>query len=176
MVSGKNVKDSSLTGKDLKDGSVTGTDVGDGSIAAGDLAPGTLQAGPQGPKGDPGAGGQRGEQGKEGVAGIAGEAGSAVAYGEVEGNSGLLFPEETKNIVRSAKSAPQPGGYCLQMSPTPKNVVATITGGSPGEIATVIYAGGGVHCAAGDPGYNVFVSTWDVNGALADRSFQIAGN
>jgi len=67
VITGKNVKNSSLTGKDVKNSSLTGADVraeslnggdvADGSLLGQDFAPGQL---PQGPKGDKGAPGQDG--------------------------------------------------------------------------------------------------------------------
>ena len=79
VITGKNVKDSSLTGADVKNNSLTGgdvknssltgadlraesvnsDDVADGSLLGADFAPGQLPAGAQGPKGDTGAKGDR---------------------------------------------------------------------------------------------------------------------
>lgn len=81
VITGKNVKNSSLTGADVKNSSLTGTDVknnslggsdigtgavnsddvANGSLLALDFASGQLPAGPQGPKGDTGPPGDPGQ-------------------------------------------------------------------------------------------------------------------
>jgi hypothetical protein len=53
-VTGKTVKDRSLTAKDIKKGSLTTTEVRDRSLLSKDFKTGQLPAGPQGPKGDKG--------------------------------------------------------------------------------------------------------------------------
>ena len=60
VITGKNVKDSSLTGADVKKGSLTGSDVKNESLAPADFS-GSVQGatGPQGPKGDTGRRGCR---------------------------------------------------------------------------------------------------------------------
>ena len=82
LLTGKNVKNSSLTGTDIKNSSLTTSDVKNGSLLAGDFASGQLPGGaqgaqgPQGPKGDPGAQGIQGEQGEQGIQGDKGDTGS----------------------------------------------------------------------------------------------------
>jgi hypothetical protein len=56
-VTGKNVKDGTLSGKDIRNQSLTGGDVRNGTLAPTDFKRGALPAGPpgpQGPQGDPG--------------------------------------------------------------------------------------------------------------------------
>jgi hypothetical protein len=86
-VTGKNVKDESLTGKDIRRNSIrssdvkalTGADVTNGSLLAADFKPGQL---PAGAKGDEGAQGARGEKGDKGDKGDTGPAGpTAMAFG-----------------------------------------------------------------------------------------------
>jgi hypothetical protein len=54
-IESRDVDNGSLTGSDLKTGSVTGSDVDDGSLRAADFKSGELPAGPAGPQGPPGA-------------------------------------------------------------------------------------------------------------------------
>lgn len=72
-----------VTGKQVKNGSLTGKDVRDASLAVVDLDPTVLShlqglAGPAGPKGDIGPQGPKGDPGAPGAAGPAGPAGPAV--------------------------------------------------------------------------------------------------
>ena len=64
VITGKNVKDSSLTGADVKKGSLTGSDVKNKSLAPADFNGSVTgpqgATGPQGPKGATGAPGQNG--------------------------------------------------------------------------------------------------------------------
>lgn len=86
------VAGSLITGKQIKDGSISSADVKDKSLAAADLAPAARAAlsgqtgpagttGPAGPAGPAGAAGARGAQGERGTAGPAGPTGmSALTY------------------------------------------------------------------------------------------------
>ena len=106
LITGKEVKDGSLSGRDIANRSLTGLDVRDRSLTPLDFN-GSVQgpagtAGPQGPKGDGGqqgpAGasgpqgpkGDRGEQGPAGASGPAGPAGPAGTQGP-SGVSGWEF-------------------------------------------------------------------------------------
>jgi hypothetical protein len=60
-----------ITGKQVKDGSLTTKDVKNGSLLSADFKPGQVSAGAQGPKGDPGAPGDKGEKGDKGAPGPA---------------------------------------------------------------------------------------------------------
>jgi hypothetical protein len=68
-ITGKNVKNRSLTAKDIKKSSLTTTEVKNRSLLARDFRAGQLPAGPQGNKGDKGDKGDRGAQGQAGVVG-----------------------------------------------------------------------------------------------------------
>jgi hypothetical protein len=71
MITGKNVKNSSLTGKDVKNG----------SLLAIDFKAGQLPSGPQGPKGDKGDRGDRAQViGADFTGSIAGDAGAVAAH------------------------------------------------------------------------------------------------
>jgi hypothetical protein len=54
VITGRNVKNSSLTGRDIKNSSLTTSDLKNHSLRALDFKSGQLKAGPQGPKGDKG--------------------------------------------------------------------------------------------------------------------------
>src|SRR4051794_38991752 len=60
LITGKNVKDSSLTGADIKDRSLTAKDFKTPPRVSSDAAPG-----PVGPQGPAGAAGERGERGEK---------------------------------------------------------------------------------------------------------------
>ena len=62
-MTGKNVKNSSLTGRDLRNGSVGGVDVKDRSLLNRDFKVGQLPAGPRGLQGLPGGRGPKGDTG-----------------------------------------------------------------------------------------------------------------
>jgi hypothetical protein len=90
-----------VTGKQVKDSSLTGADVRDGSLTAQDFKPGSLTGGPAGPKGAdgaPGAPGERGPAGERGPGGPAGPAGPAGPQGE-KGDKGDPGTDATINGV-----------------------------------------------------------------------------
>ena len=66
-VTGKNVKNSSLSGVDIKNSSLTTADVKDRSLQSKDFKAGQLPAGPKGDKGDTGAAGAAGAAGATNV-------------------------------------------------------------------------------------------------------------
>jgi hypothetical protein len=75
LITGKQVKNGSLTGIDLGNNSVGSVDVKDGDLLAKDFKAGQLPGGLAGPKGDTGAQGPKGETGAQGQQGIKGDAG-----------------------------------------------------------------------------------------------------
>jgi hypothetical protein len=68
-ITGKDVRNGSLTGADIKPGSITGKEVKNGSLTAADLAPGLAAAGAAGVKGDTGPAGAQGAKGDAGIPG-----------------------------------------------------------------------------------------------------------
>jgi hypothetical protein len=70
-----------VTGKQIKDGSITGLDIRDHSVGAREF--GHLPAGPQGPVGPPGAPGPQGPQGAPGSSGWVTVVGDAVAVTDI---------------------------------------------------------------------------------------------
>ncbi len=92
-VTGKTVKDASLTGKDLKNESVKSADVS--GLTSRDFAAGQLPAGARGPKGDAGPQGPAGPAGADGAAGAKGEKGD-------RGEAGPLIQPEAWRVVGAA--------------------------------------------------------------------------
>jgi hypothetical protein len=76
-----------ITGKQVKDSSLTTTDIKNGSLLPADFKPGQLPAGPQGP---PGPAAPKGDSGPKGPQGDNGPAGSPGADGK-DGEDGLSF-------------------------------------------------------------------------------------
>jgi hypothetical protein len=82
LITGKDVKDSSLTGKDIKDRSLLGKDFARGQLPAGARGPAGPKGdqGPQGLQGLQGLQGAQGEQGGKGDRGDAGPAATRIAW------------------------------------------------------------------------------------------------
>ena len=80
-LTGGDVKNSSLTGSDIRAEAINSDDVANGSLLAQDFGAGQIPAGPQGPKGDPGANGQAGAPGADGQDGAPGADGQDGAPG-----------------------------------------------------------------------------------------------
>lgn len=136
-----------ITGKDVKDGSLTTKDVKDSSLLAKDFKPGELPrtnvvgspggagpagpAGPQGergPAGETGPAGPQGDPGRDGAAGLAGAKGDLGPQGEkgapgATGATGLTGPQGpagptglnfARTIVVAPGDTPQAGGLNLR--------------------------------------------------------------
>lgn len=91
LLTGKDIKDGSISGRDIRTSSVQGSDVKDGSLTGADFA-GSV-AGPPGPQGPAGPKGDRGPAGIAGPAGPAGPQGPAGPPGPTgpAGISGLSY-------------------------------------------------------------------------------------
>jgi hypothetical protein len=181
QITGRNVKDSSLTTKDVKNRSLLKADFKPGQLPAGAQGLQGLQ-GFQGPKGDQGTAGQNGADGAPGQDGADGAPGTALAYAYVNAGGFAYAAPYTKNVDRSTQHGPvgmrTTGIYCLHTPFAPYNAVATLyTTNAPGSIAVDVRGSvEGIHCDAGDPGYNVIVYTYDSTGAAANKEFLIAIN
>ena len=118
VVTGKNVKDSSLTGRDVRNSSLTSADVKDGALLSKDFKAGQL------PKGAPGTPGAPGAPGPAGAKGDPGEPGSARAYAFVNSNGSV---DETRSKgVADANVVAMGNTYCFSgLAFTPNNVVVT---------------------------------------------------
>jgi hypothetical protein len=109
MITGKQVKNSSLTGIDVKDSSLTGADVKNRSLRAGDFAAGQLPAGPpggEGPRGEQGPNGQQGPKGEQGQAGLNGGQGGKGDQGDAgpTGPTGATGTVDTSNFWTKSES------------------------------------------------------------------------
>jgi hypothetical protein len=126
LITGKQIKDSSITSVDLRDAGVGGADVQDRSVAAADLDR-LVTPGGTGAPGERGAPGGRGPSGPSGTAGIAGFRGVTVVKGPkefVENEKGhrktVYCPENMRvlsggvlidsDYVQTRESAPLDGG------------------------------------------------------------------
>jgi hypothetical protein len=172
MVTGKNVKDSSLTGNDLKNNSVTGADVKDGSLLAGDFKPGQLVAGAQGPQGDRGAQGERGLQGGQGPAGPPGVPGLKGDAGEPATRLWAAVDKDGTTMLQSGSTASTKldiGSYevLFNRSVTACTYQLTLTNpsGVTGETLAEPRAG---------KANGVFVETANSAGVLTDGDFHLA--
>jgi hypothetical protein len=106
MITGKQVKNSSLTGIDVRNSSLTGVDVKNRSLKAGDFAAGQLPVGatgPQGPIGPVGLTGERGPKGDQGAAGLNGNQGSKGDEGAT-GPTGPTGTVDTSNFWTKSES------------------------------------------------------------------------
>ena len=69
LITGRQIKDNSITAQDLRSASLTGSDVDDRAIRGVNVDP-ALLVGPAGPRGALGAPGDRGDQGQKGATGL----------------------------------------------------------------------------------------------------------
>jgi hypothetical protein len=103
-----------ITGKQIKDNSVTTADIKNGSLKSLDLSAATIAelqngaTGPQGPAGADGATGPAGPQGPAGAAGAAGAPGSARAYAHVSANG--TVDRQSGGLTAAS---PNPGTLCV---------------------------------------------------------------
>jgi hypothetical protein len=93
-ITGRNVRDSSLTTRDVKNRSLLGVD----------FKPGQLPAGPQGPQGPQGAQGPQGPQGLQGLQGLKGDTGDK---GDT-GNQGPIGPSDAYQVLACFPSVDPP--------------------------------------------------------------------
>jgi hypothetical protein len=99
-----------VTGKNIKDGTITGRDVKNRSLATSKLTTRAVSSligerGPQGP------------QGQQGVKGDPGEAGFGRAFATVVSVTPPEFKGDTKNVTAVTRPAGQPVGvYCLTLA------------------------------------------------------------
>lgn len=136
-----------ITGAQIKNSSVTGADIKNGSITSADLAPGTAVTGPRGADG---AAGTNGVNGADGTTGATGAAGTARAYASVvTGDPPYFTPGKSKGFI--GITHPNSGAYCLQLEPginaDEVAPVATVDyWASPNEVAFVEVHSGGSEC------------------------------
>lgn len=106
LVTGKNVKDSSLTGKDVKNNALGSLDVKDGDLLAKDFKAGQL---PTGPKGLQGPQGVKGETGDKGDKGDTGTVDTSNFY--TKGQSDGRYLQSTVTVVKTIANPVDAGSY-----------------------------------------------------------------
>jgi len=100
LITGKDIKNSSVTGADIKNSSLKSADVKNGSLSASDLSSGARKA----LKGDAGATGATGAAGAAGAAGAQGVAGPAGPTGPRGPSDVLAVKEETQQVESDGTS------------------------------------------------------------------------
>jgi Collagen triple helix repeat (20 copies) len=138
VITGKNVKNGSLTAADVKNSSLTGADVKDKSLSPGDFNGSVTglkgDTGPQGPKGDTGAQGPKGDtgaQGPKGDTGAQGPKGDTGAQG-AQGPTGPAGGLSGYEVVRGP-TVPDAAGSYRTYANCPAGKVALGGGGSQGS-------------------------------------------
>jgi hypothetical protein len=128
-ITGKQVRNGSLTGADIKKESIASAQVA--NLRANDFRAGELPAGPagrpgaSGPAGAKGDAGLKGDKGDAGARGAPGPRGTALAYAHVLAD-GTLDATRSSGVTAAARMSGQPDGtYCLYGNFTPH--VATMT-------------------------------------------------
>jgi hypothetical protein len=138
------------------------------------------QTGRQGQPGAPGAAGAagaNGTNGANGANGVTGPAGSAAAYADIA-SDGTVNAPNSKNVT----AVTNPGGagiYCLQVSVTPRNAVASVHANESGFsiAATDIHPSTiSATCGATLSSANVVVTTYTVGTGFINRGFYLAIN
>ena len=107
LITGKQVKNSSLTGADVKNASLTGRDVKNGSIGPSDLSSAARKAvsgsaGSIGPKGGTGAAGAAGAPGAKGDTGAQGGPGAKGDTGAAGADTGTALSGRILNLPQDA--------------------------------------------------------------------------
>lgn len=167
LITGKNVRDDSLSGADIRDGSLTRADLAAEATSSAKRGP----RGRRGPRGLSGPPGPAGAPGAQGVPGAQGAAGSALAFAEIPASGGVI-PSRSKGLVAGNVGHPQTGYYCISGVPSAKNAVANaVLGGSGWYVFTRI------RDAAPCPGgTDVTVLVYNANGTPVDSAFMIQIN
>ncbi|WP_207792913.1 hypothetical protein [Nocardioides acrostichi] len=184
-----------ITGKQIKDGSLTGVDVKDHSLGVRDLSAKTKSklTGPAGADGADGVDGADGSQGPAGPAGPAGPQGPAGPSGGVARAFGLHMSGSSDVFSQSGgitSRSPSDGVWCLTIpgvSPNYSALVATLNnrynfgaGDAVTSIETSIGAGdGGTYSCAQDE-WAVYISRYAISSATrqgidAAFTFVVAG-
>jgi hypothetical protein len=154
LITGKQIKDSSLTTKDVKNGSLLSADFKAGQLPAAPQGP----QGPQGPKGDQGGKGDKGEQGIQGLKGDKGDPGTpgmARAYARVQGTvcnpntESCTIGTPNKGVAYAIHVAT--GIYCV------------------GVTGIVSFGGVAIVSSSGDAAF----ATWSANIACSTQEFEV---
>ena len=126
VITGKQVKNGSLTAADVKAGSLTGKQIKDHSISAADLAAGLMTASPAAPSG------ARGDQGAAGPSGATGDQGAAGSSGAT-GDQGPAGPKGEPGVAgaQGAPGAAGPAGPITGALPSGVTLTGYWTGSAP---------------------------------------------
>jgi hypothetical protein len=178
LVTGRDVKNSSLTGADVKNSSLSSADVKDRSLLAKDFRAGQLPAGPAGakgaagPTGAPGPAGTPGAKGDPGATGPAGPEGPAPTLGWASVSStGTVEASGSSNVTQANVTHPEAGTYCFTDLPFAVRTLAVtgthvsapkIVTGLPGRPESTA-----IPCAKGASR----VETFNTAGASTDGGF-----
>ena len=165
LVTGKNVKNSSLTGKDVKNSSLTASDVKDRSLLAADFKSGQLPAGPAGSAGPKGETGSRGPQGQTGEAGTPATKLWAVVNADGSLARGSGATSSTFNGAYYRVAFNQPVDTCSYQATIGKTGAGFSNGG---EAEADEFVGNGF------PASEVLVDTYTSAGAAAQKKFSLA--
>ena len=133
-----------ITGKQIKDGTITGRDVKNRSLGANDFKPGQLPSGAQVPQGAQGPQGPRGDTGAAGRDGAPGQDGSAKGYINVPNNAPddteVDNPPRAKGVLAYEKvlSSPSHVTYCFDLAFDPEVAVASPFANNNAIVATSV--------------------------------------
>jgi hypothetical protein len=107
-----------ITGKQIRNDSVTGADIKDRSLLAKDFRSGQLPAGKPGPAGPTGAAGRDGMNGRDGNNGNNGAPGEAVAYATIKADGDVDPNLPSKNLTDGdvSKDVNVAGIYCFSVA------------------------------------------------------------
>lgn len=134
VITGKNVKNGSLTSADIKDRSLRAADFGAGQLPAGERGP----AGPAGLNGTNGANGANGTNGVNGERGPTGPAGAgAIAWAHVNAD-GTVDTSRSHNVTNANVKKTGGNFYCFYgLDPAPQIAVATLDYSGSGSTTSV---------------------------------------
>ncbi len=130
-ITGKNVKDGSLTGRDIRSSSVSARHVKDGSLLASDFKPAQLPAGPAGARGPMGAQGPPGQRGPSGPAGAPAATNVTVRSASATGKGSATATASCAPGERAVSGGFDIGGWGATVSPFRSAPVPNETGATP---------------------------------------------
>jgi hypothetical protein len=162
---GIDIIDNTLTGRDVKDRSLTPKDF-KGSVR-GKRGP-RGRTGAPGPKGEPGPPGSPGANGAQGPAG---PPGAALAFARINGD-GTVVAAHSKGVSNANVTRIGAGGYCIGgLSFTPKHIVGSLANFATGFLTAGVAPDSIGACPAGAS--QARVQTYDSGSLSADRPFYI---
>jgi hypothetical protein len=133
LITGKDVKNSSLTGADIKNSSLTGSDVKDGSLTAKDLKAGTLTSGPAGAAGPAGPAGPAGAKGAAGAKGDRGDS----AFSPMPSGTTYTSSDQLNDWVNAS-------GTVRHAVPFPFKLSTPLNEGGDADPRTIFFGGTGL--------------------------------